>query len=67
MKIYLSVVAILVIAIFSYGFVVPALVSMRDTFAVLGGLVVAVVIAPSCLWFMAKRTYQQFTNKGNAK
>lgn len=63
MRTYLIVLAIVAVAAISYGFVVPSLVSMRDTFAVVGGFVVALVVAPSAMWSMAKRIVKREESK----
>ncbi|MGL9719958.1 hypothetical protein [Symbiopectobacterium sp.] len=53
LKVYTRLVAILTIAALVYGFLVPALISMKDTVAVISGFVLAFT-TPPCLFALFK-------------
>ncbi|EFN7270383.1 TPA: hypothetical protein ACIYS6_003151 [Escherichia coli] len=52
-RIYIRLVITLVIAALVYGFLVPSLISMKDTVAVLSGFALA-LSAPPCLFVIFK-------------
>lgn len=44
MPIYLKVLVILAIIVFTYAFLTPTLISMRDSVAVIGGFIIAALM-----------------------
>ncbi|HBS5779185.1 TPA: hypothetical protein MBD98_004274 [Klebsiella aerogenes] len=52
-RIYIRLTITLVIAALVYGFLVPSLISMRDTVAVISGFALALT-APPCLFAIFK-------------
>ncbi|MDE4693220.1 hypothetical protein [Klebsiella pneumoniae] len=52
-RIYIRLAITLVIAALVYGFLVPSLISMRDTVAVISGFALALT-APPCLFAIFK-------------
>lgn len=64
MKIYMIVVFQLILFSIAYGFIVPSLLSAKDSVAVAVGFLVAVVIAPSILLFVGQYLYKKHINKG---
>ncbi|WP_108389750.1 hypothetical protein [Klebsiella aerogenes] len=52
-RIYIRLAITLVIAALVYGFLVPSLISMRDTVAVISGFALAIT-APPCLFAIFK-------------
>lgn len=64
MKIYMIVIVQLVIFAACYGFIIPAMVSAKDSIAVIGGLVVGVVVAPLVLLLIGKYLYTKHIKTG---
>jgi hypothetical protein len=67
MKIYMIVVFQLFLFAMTYGFIVPSLVSAKDSIAVAMGFLVAVVIAPSALLLIGKYCYYKHVKKDDLK
>ena len=67
MKIYLKFVLLLFLFASSYGFIVPSLVSARDSIAVIAGILFAVVIAPAMLFTVGKNIYKKHIKKDQEK
>lgn len=63
MKIYLKFVLLLFLFASSYGFVVPSLVSAKDSVAVIAGILFAVVIAPAMLFAVGHNIYKKHIKK----
>lgn len=53
-KAYLKVLAFVIYFVVSIGFLIPALVSAKDTIAVICGFAVALVITPVVLFYFVK-------------
>ncbi|CAI1110883.1 hypothetical protein [Serratia quinivorans] len=56
MKTYIKVVALIVTTTFTYFFLVPNLISMPNSFAALGGLIIAVLM-PAAIYKLYKRLF----------
>lgn len=67
MKIYLKFVLLLFLFASSYGFIVPSLVSARDSIAVFAGFLFAVVIAPAMLFAVGQHIYKKHIKKDQEK
>lgn len=67
MKAYVKFVLLIFIFAACYGFVVPSLVSAKDSIAVLCGFVVALVIAPALLFFVGKNIFKKSIKKDGVK
>lgn len=67
MKIYLKFVLLLFLFASSYGFVVPSLVSAKDSIAVIAGLLFAVGVAPAMLFTVGHNIYKKHIKKDEEK
>lgn len=67
MKIYLKFVLLLFLLASSYGFIVPSLVSAKDSITVIAGLLFAVVIAPAMLFTVGHNIYKNTSKKDEEK
>lgn len=67
MKTYVKFVFLIFIFASCYGFVVPSLVSAKDSIAVLCGFVVAIVIAPAMIFFVGKNIVKKNIEKDGVK
>lgn len=63
MKIYLKFVLLLFLFASSCGFIVPSLVSAKDSIAVISGLLFAAVIAPAMLFAVGQNIYKKHIKK----
>lgn len=64
MKTYIKVVLVVLSLCVVYGFVVPFLVSMRDSVAVFSGVVIAVFFGPLIGICIGKKLFKSTFNKG---
>lgn len=51
----------------SYGFIVPSLVSAKDSIAVIAGILFAVGIAPAMLFTVGQNIYKKHIKKDQKK
>lgn len=64
-KAYLKVLAFAIYFVVAIGFLIPALVSAKDTIAVICGFAVALVISPIVLFYFVKFIKSLFKAKEN--
>ncbi len=67
MKIYLKFVLWLFLFASSYGFIVPSLISAKDSIAVIAGLLFSVGIAPAMLFAIGHDIYKKHIKKDEEK
>lgn len=63
MKHLIKIVTLFVFLMFTYGFVVPTLISYPSTTVALGGTLYAAVVVPAVIWFLVSGYFEFVINK----
>lgn len=63
MKHLIKTITIIAFLMFTYGFVVPTLISYPSTTVALGGTLYAAVVVPAVIWFLVAGYFETVYNK----